>query len=78
MKVFVWVSHGEIDIYHLETKEQKQALKASLVECLVNEGSSVTVEDSWDMIMECIEDQRYSDSDMFEYGTGVHRIKELV
>lgn len=78
MKVFVWVSHGEIDIYDLETKEQKHALKVSLVECLVNEGSPVTVEDSWDKIMESIEDQRYSGSDMFEYGTGVHRIKGLV
>lgn len=77
MKVFVWRSNSEIDVYAFETLEQKNELKKQLVECLIMEGSQVNSDSSWSDIFEAIEDQRYSDSDMFEYGTGVETLKDL-
>lgn len=76
MKVFVWRSHGEIDVYAFETEAQKSFLKTELVNVLCQEGSEVSSESSWGEIKQAIEDQRYSDSDMFEYGTGFTKVKE--
>lgn len=76
MKVFVWRSHGEIDVYAFETEDQKSFLKTELVNALRQEGSEVNSESSWGEIKQAIEDQRYSDSDMFEYGTGFTKVKE--
>jgi hypothetical protein len=76
VKVFVWISHGEPSVYLCETEEQKAKLKSELIECLKSEGSDVSENDSWPKIVRSIDDQRYSDSDMFEYGTGFYTVRE--
>lgn len=77
MKVFVWKAYGDISVHAFTTDEQKEKLKKSLVEVLESQGNyNVKLESSWFDIQEAIESEQYSDSDMFEYGTGFYKIKE--
>lgn len=64
MKVFVWKSYGYISVYYF-TEE----LKLSLIECLNQENVQVSYEEAtWDYLLELVDDQVFSDSDIFEYG----------
>lgn len=76
MKVFVWKSYGEIDIYNISGQEQKSKLKSELVERLQDEGET-NVDDCMSLgeVIELVYDQ-LGNSDMFEHGTGIYNIKE--
>lgn len=78
MKVFVWKSFGEIKVYAFETKEQKENLKAMVIECLENEGvEGIGFYSSfWYELVDEIEAQIESRSDIFEYGTGFTTMEE--
>lgn len=75
MKVFVWKSYGEQDVFDISTVNQKIILKKSLVEVLHSEGySDVDYEMSIGEVMEVVCDA-IGYSDMFEYGTGIYEVK---
>lgn len=73
MKVFVWKAHGDISVYEIT-----DSLKDDILDCLSNEGFEIDKGKSyaWQEIQEMIYDAQESDSDMFEYGTGLCTVKE--
>lgn len=73
MKVFVWKTHGDISVYEIT-----DSLKDDILDCLSNEGFEIDKGKSyaWQEIQEMIYDAQESDSDMFEYGTGLCTVKE--
>lgn len=73
MKVFVWKAHGDISVYAVT-----DSLKDGILGCLSNEGFEIdrAKSYSWQEIQEMIYDAQESDSDMFEYGTGLCTVKE--
>lgn len=76
MKVFVWKSYGEISVHAFESDLQIINLKEQLVELLNVEGSGVSIGSTWRKIIEEIDLQISSRSDMFESGTGFYNLKE--
>lgn len=74
MKVFVWKSHGEVSVYAIT-----DSLKQDILEVLEQEGFEIDSERdySWAMIDDLVSEARESDSDMFEYGTGVVSVRGL-
>lgn len=76
MKVFIWKSHGELELFDISTVEQKIILKKSLVEVMNSEGyTDADNEMSFGEVIEMISETT-GYSDMFEYGTGIYKIKE--
>lgn len=70
MKIFIWNSFGETSVYAFDTEEQMESVKSDLIQVLLNEGSQLSDSPTWKQIMSAIDDQRCSNSDSFEYGTG--------
>lgn len=71
MNVFVWKSHGDVKVYALNTE-----LREDVLTCLEQEGFEIENENiSWGEIQELIYEAQESDSDMFEYGTGIVKLK---
>lgn len=70
MNVFVWKSHGEVRVYALNI-----TTRAEVISCLRSEGFEVDSEISWAEIQDVIFDAQESDSDIFEYGTGIVKVK---
>lgn len=75
MKVFVWKSYGELDIRDISTQEQKTLLKIELVKALQSEGET-DVDESMSLghVIDLVYDQ-LGNSDVFEYGTGIYKVK---
>lgn len=73
MKVFVWKSHGDVSVYAIS-----DGLKDEILEVLEQEGFEIDRDKtySWVEIMDRIYDAYESDSDMFEYGSGIVTVKE--
>ncbi len=75
MKVFVWKSYGDLEVFDISTVDQKIILKKSLVEVLQSEGySDVNTEMSFGEVVEIVS-ETIGYSDMFEYGTGIYGVK---
>lgn len=73
MKVFVWKSYGEVSVHTLT-----DSLKQDILEVLEQEGFEIDSEKdySWKVIDGLVSEAQESDSDMFEYGTGLCTVKE--
>ena len=77
MKVFIWKSFGDIEVYSMETQELRDNLRKIVIECLLSDGDyEVTEASSWSDVYDSIQDAICSRSDMFEQGTGVANLKE--
>ena len=73
MKVFIWKSHGEVYVYALT-----DAVAQDVLEVLEQEGFEIDSEKdySWQEIDTLVSEAQESDSDMFEYGSGVVKVRE--
>ena len=73
MKVFIWKSHGEASVYALT-----DAVAQDVLEVLEQEGFEIDSEKdySWQEIDTLVSEAQESDSDMFEYGSGVVKVRE--
>lgn len=82
MRVFIWKACGNIDLYAIETKEQRAALANSLEEVLANcdaedfDSEGMTDDQRfWELVDRAVEQSEY-DNDMFESGSGIAKITE--
>lgn len=74
MNVFVWKSHGEINVWNMVDMENRTRLKTELVSVLQSEGET-DVDDSMplsDVLEVVCTNTGYSD--MFETGTGIYKV----
>ena len=77
MKVFIWKSHGDTEVYSMETQEMRDNLRKLAIECLICDGNyEVTEASSWSDVYDSIQDAICSRSNMFEQGSGVANVKE--
>lgn len=82
MKVFIWKAYGNIELYAIETQEQRAALADSLEEVLANcdaedfDSEGMTDDQRfWELVDRAVEQSEY-DNDMFESGSGIAKITE--
>lgn len=82
MKVFIWKSYGSIEVYAIETEEQRQSLMDSLVDVLENcdaedfDPTGMTpMQQFYTLVGRAVEQSEYN-NDMFESGTGLETVKE--